>query len=159
MAAVKTNAMRMLDQAKIPYTVYTYDAIDDQIDGRSVAKKIGKPEHLLYKTLVTCGSSKEHYVFVVPVGSSLDLKKAARAVGEKSVEMVRVDEINKLTGYIRGGCSPVGMKKLFHTIFDQSAANLEKIVVSGGKIGIQLEMSPDLLLGQVRGKLADICAE
>ncbi len=138
----KTNAMRILDKQKISYQVSTYDASDGALDGISVAAKIGQPPELVYKTLVTQGKSKNYFVFVIPVEKELDLKSAARAVGEKSVEMIPVSEINKVTGYIRGGCSPVGMKKLFHTTIDTSAKELEYFFVSGGKIGLQLQLNP-----------------
>lgn len=111
MAEAKTNAMRMLERAKIPYEMHTYDHSDGQIDGISVARKVGLDPDTVFKTLVTRGASREIYVFVLPVAKELDLKKAARSVGEKSIELVKIEEINKLTGYIRGGCSPVGMKK------------------------------------------------
>lgn len=159
MAQVKTNAMRMLEKEKISYEVYYYDAGDGKIDGISAAKKIGKDITRVYKTLVTRGNSGEFYVFVIPVAKELDLKKAAKAVGEKSVEMLHVNEINKITGYIRGGCSPVGMKKLFATVFSQDAQELEKIIVSGGKIGCQIELAPNDLLTAVQGRYAQITLE
>ena len=156
MAESKTNAMRMLDRAKIPYQVHLYSHDDGQIDGISVAHKLGQDVSMVYKTLVTRGHSGGLYVFVLSVAKELDLKKAARAVGEKSVEMIRVDEINKFTGYIRGGCSPVGMKKLYPTLFDAPAQKLERIMVSGGRIGCQVELDPRLLAELVRGKFADL---
>ena len=159
MAQAKTNAMRMLEKEKISYEVYYYDAGDGKIDGISAAKKIGKDITRVYKTLVTRGNSGEFYVFVIPVAKELDLKKAAKAVGEKSVEMLHVNEINKITGYIRGGCSPVGMKKLFATVFSQDAQELEKIIVSGGKIGCQIELAPNDLLTAVQGRYAQITLE
>lgn len=142
MAEKKTNAMRMLDKEKISYEVHYYDAKDGHIDGLSVATKMNEDPKTVYKTLVTQGHSKNYYVFVIPVLKELDLKKAAKTVGEKSVEMIKVADINKVTGYIRGGCSPLGMKKLFKTVFDISANELPKIIVSGGKIGMQIEASP-----------------
>ncbi|MEM1484728.1 Cys-tRNA(Pro) deacylase [Oscillospiraceae bacterium PP1C4] len=156
MAEIKTNAMRMLDKAKIKYNMYTYEHEDGKIDGVSVAAKLGQDVNAVYKTLVTRGASRANYVFVIPVAKELDLKKAAKAVGEKSVEMVHVDEINKLTGYIRGGCSPVGMKKLFSTVFDQAVENLPAVIVSGGKIGFQIEVAPSDLLPLVKAKTAEI---
>ncbi|MBC8584743.1 Cys-tRNA(Pro) deacylase [Youxingia wuxianensis] len=159
MTQVKTNAMRMLEKEKISYEVYYYDAGDGKIDGISAAKKIGKDITRVYKTLVTRGNSGEFYVFVIPVAKELNLKKAAKAVGEKSVEMLHVNEINKITGYIRGGCSPVGMKKLFATVFSQDAQELEKIIVSGGKIGCQIELAPNDLLTAVQGRYAQITLE
>ena len=110
----------------------------------------------VYKTLVTRGASRANYVFVIPVAKELDLKKAAKSVGEKSVEMIHVDEINKTTGYIRGGCSPVGMKKLFVTVFDEAVNSLPRVIVSGGRIGCQIEAAPSDLLPLVKAKTADI---
>ncbi len=138
----KTNAMRILEKQKIPYDVGTYDASDGVIDGVSVAGKIGQDPKYVYKTLVTQGKSKNCFVFVIPVACELDLKAAAKSVGEKSVEMIAVKDINKITGYIRGGCSPVGMKKQFQTVIDESAKELEYFFVSGGKIGLQLKLNP-----------------
>ena len=138
----KTNAMRILDRQKITYAVETYDASDGAIDGVTVAGKIGQDENFVYKTLVTQGKSKNYVVFVIPVACELDLKAAAKSVGEKSVEMIAVKDINKITGYIRGGCSPVGMKKQFQTVIDESAKDLEYFYVSGGKIGLQLKLNP-----------------
>ena len=157
MAEVKTNAMRMLDRAKIPYTLHTYTP-DDGIDGLSVARKLGQPEERVYKTLVTKGKST-HFVFVIPVAAELDLKAAAKAVGEKAVEMIAVKDINKVTGYIRGGCSPVGMKKQFATVFDESCLTQPTILVSGGRIGTQIECAPADLVKVTRGKTAAITAE
>ena len=122
--------------------MHCYDTKDGHIDGISVAEKMGENPKTVFKTLVTSGHSKNYYVFVIPVEKELDLKKAAKSVNEKSVEMIKVSEINKVTGYIRGGCSPVGMKKLYKTIFDSSAKELDTIFVSGGKIGFQIEASP-----------------
>ena len=155
----KTNAMRMLDRGKVPYTVHTYDHSDGRIDGVSVAAKVGIDPERVYKTLVTRGSSGGDFVFVIPVALELDLKKAARAVGAKSVAMIRVEEINKVTGYIRGGCSPVGMKKRYPTVFDSRALGLETIVVSGGRIGTQVELDPGALMAAVGAKTADLTAE
>ena len=138
----KTNAMRILEKQKIPYDVETYDASDGVIDGVSVAGKIGQDPKFVYKTLVTQGKSKNYFVFVIPVACELDLKAAAKSVGEKSVEMIAVKDINKITGYIRGGCSPVGMKKQFQTVIDESAKALGFFYVSGGKIGLQLKLNP-----------------
>ena len=154
----KTNAMRMLDRGKVPYTVHTYDHSDGKIDGPSVAAKIDQDPKRVWKTLVTKGSSGGYFVFVLPVELDLDLKKAAKAVGEKSVSMIRVDEINKVTGYIRGGCSPVGMKKLYPTVFDRRVEGLPTVVVSGGRIGTQIEVEPDALLKAVKAVTADITA-
>lgn len=152
----KTNAMRMLDRAKINYEYFTYDASDGCIDGVSVAAKMNQNPDFVYKTLVTVGHSKNHYVFVIPVAKELNLKAAAKAVGEKSVEMIHVAEINKLTGYIRGGCSPVGMKKQFTTIADSSAENLPYFYVSGGRIGLQIKLSPKDLCSLISMRFEDI---
>ena len=155
-AVPKTNAMRILDKEKISYTVHTYDHSDGMIDGMSVAKKVGKPPEQLYKTLVTVGASREHYVFVLCVAHELDLKKAAAAVGEKSVAMIPVAEINAVTGYIRGGCSPIGMKKKFVTVISEDAALLDSMIVSGGKIGVQIELAPEDLCKAADAVYSDI---
>ncbi len=152
----KTNVMRILDKEKIPYQYYFYEHEDGKIDGVSVAHKLGQNVERVYKTLVTRGASREFYVFVVPVAKELNLKAAAKSVGEKSVEMIHVDEINKTTGYIRGGCSPVGMKKQFKTVIDDSCESLETIIVSGGKIGAQVELAPGALLSLIGGLTAQI---
>ena len=154
MAELKTNAMRMLDKAKIAYEIGTYDHDDGAIDGVSVANKVGEDVRFVYKTLVTRAASGNFYVFVIPVAEELDLKKAARAVGEKSVEMIRVDEINKVTGYIRGGCSPVGMKKRYVTVFDESVRTLPYLLVSAGRIGAQIKVEPQALIGLVGASCA-----
>ncbi|MBN1071117.1 Cys-tRNA(Pro) deacylase [Clostridium botulinum] len=138
----KTNAMRILDSSKIEYTTYNYQNKDGKIDGVAVANKINKNENEVFKTLITQGHSKEFYVYVVPVAQELDMKKAAKAASEKSIEMIHIKDINKITGYIRGGCSPIGMKKTFKTFFHNTALNYETIVFSGGKIGSQIEMNP-----------------
>ena len=152
----KTNVMRILDKAKIPYQSYFYDHEDGKIDGVSVAHKLGQNEEQVFKTLVTRGASREFYVFVVPVAKELNLKAAAKSVSEKSVEMIHVDEINKTTGYIRGGCSPIGMKKQFQTVIDSSCEQLTSMIVSGGKIGTQVELEPRALLQLIRGATAAI---
>ncbi|GED56509.1 Cys-tRNA(Pro) deacylase [Brevibacillus formosus] len=154
----KTNAMRILDKEKIAYTMLTYATDDGKIDGIAVAQKIGREENVVYKTLISQGTSKSYYVFVIPVEAELDLKKAAKAVGEKKIEMIPVKEITKVSGYIRGGCSPVGMKKLFPTVIDQRAQSLETIIVSGGNIGVQIEMAVEGLLQATKGSLADVSA-
>ena len=155
MGNFKTNAMRTLEKNKIEYTLYTYDA-DGDFDGCSVAKKIGKNPDGVFKTLVTVSSSKKYYVFVIPVVNELDLKACALSVGEKSVEMIPVKDINKITGYIRGGCSPVGMKKQYVTVIDESCKNFEKIVFSAGKIGYQVEVSPESLVNLIDAKVTKI---
>ncbi|MDO4173428.1 MAG: Cys-tRNA(Pro) deacylase [Eubacteriales bacterium] len=156
MAEVKTNAMRILDRAKIPYRHYSYQTDGEHVDGLTVAAAIGKPLEQVYKTLVTVGKSGGHYVFVIPVAAELDLKKAAKAVGEKSVQMIHVKEINQLTGYIRGGCSPIGMKKQFPTVLSESARALPSVIVSGGKVGFQVDLSPNDLLQLIHGTFGDI---
>ena len=152
----KTNVMRILDKAHIPYAEHTYDSKDGAIDGMSVASKLHQNVNQVFKTLVTQGHSKQYYVFVIPVAKELNLKAAAKAVGEKSVEMIPVSEIQKVTGYIRGGCSPVGMKKQFTTVFDETALLYDTIFVSGGKIGTQVQLSIQNLLKLTGGTTADI---
>ncbi len=152
---LKTNAMRMLDRLKIPYEYLTYEC-DEFISGISIAYKIGLPHELVYKTLVTTGKSGEHYVFVLPVEAELDLKKAAKAVKEKSLEMLPVKEITKVTGYVRGGCTAIGMKKKFPAILDESAKILDQIYVSGGKIGMQLKLKPEDLKRASGAEYADV---
>ncbi|WLR55216.1 Cys-tRNA(Pro) deacylase [Mesobacillus subterraneus] len=156
MAKVKTNAMRILDTQKVPYEVLTYDSKDGKIDGVAVAGKIGHDASQVYKTLVAAGASKDLYVFVIPVEAELDLKKAAKEAGEKKVEMLPVKDIQKFTGYIRGGCSPIGMKKDYPTFLDESAQELETIIVSAGKIGFQVELAPDQLLNAAMGKYGQL---
>ena len=153
----KTNVMRILEQKNIPYTAHTYEHEEGvAVDGVTVAAQLGQDPECVFKTLVARGSSKGIYVFCIPVAENLDLKKAARAVGEKSIEMIHVKEINALTGYIRGGCSPVGMKKQYPTVFHETAEIVDTIMVSAGKIGYQVELSPDALVELVGGNLADI---
>ncbi len=156
MATVKTNVMRILDSAHIEYNTYSYDNKDGAIDGVSVANKIGQPVERVYKTLVTRGASKNFFVFVIPVSKELNLKAAARSVGEKSIEMIRMDEINKVTGYIRGGCSPIGMKKDYKTVIDSSCELIETIIFSAGKIGFQVEIPPQILISFTKAEVADI---
>ncbi len=155
---VKTNAMRLLEQKKIPFTVHDY-ADSGVISGMEVAKALGEDPDMVFKTLVTVGKSGEHYVFVVPVNKELDLKKAAQAAGEKSISMIKSKELLDLTGYIHGGCSPVGMKKFFKTFVDKSAEKLGTIMVSGGKIGYQVEIAPVDLSKVIRFTFADISEE
>ena len=155
----KTNAMRILERAKVPYTAHEYAHEEGvAVDGVTVAASMGEDPACVYKTLVTQGSSKNYFVFVIPVAAELDLKAAARSVGEKAVEMIHVADINKLTGYIRGGCSPIGMKKLFTTVLDESCLSLDTIVFSAGKIGMQIEMDPRALLEFIGAKTAVITA-
>lgn len=154
----KTNAMRLLDSAGAAYTVHTYES-KGAIDGVSVAQKIGKAPADVFKTLVTRGTGREYYVFVIPVESELDLKKAAKAVGEKAVSMIPVADIQKVTGYVRGGCSPFGMKKQYRTVLDISAQTRETIVVSAGRIGLQVETAPQVILDLAGALQADITHE
>ncbi len=156
MSAEKTNVMRILDKAKVPYTPHYYSHDDGLIDAVSVAAKLGQPVERVYKTLVTRGASKSFFVFVLPAAMELNLKAAAKAVGEKSIEMIHVSEINAVTGYIRGGCSPIGMKKAYRTTFDERILSFPTVMVSGGKIGTQVELSPDDLLKLTRGFTAAI---
>ncbi|UAK15793.1 Cys-tRNA(Pro) deacylase [Sporolactobacillus terrae] len=152
----KTNAMRLLDSEGIPYQVQLYTISDGLIDGVSVAKKVGEDPQFVFKTLVTQGHSGEFYVFVVPVAEALNLKKAATTVSEKKVEMIHVKDIQKHTGYVRGGCSPIGMKKQYRTVIDASARALDHIIVSGGKKGTQIILTVDDLIKAAHADLADI---
>jgi len=152
----KTNVMRILDQKKIPHKVHTY-AGTEAISGPEVAAVLGQNPAQVFKTLVTIGKSGQHYVFVVPVCKELNLKKAAAAVGEKNIEMIKSKELLPLTGYIHGGCSPIGMKKFFTTTVDNSAGGCETIMFSAGKIGYQVEMKLTDLQKVIRLQLADIC--
>lgn len=157
MGNVKTNALRLLDQKEIEYEIFQYENRDGKIDGISVAEKIGQDYRLVYKTLVTISGTGSVYVFVIPVDSELDLKKAAKVSGDKKVEMLPMKDIQKYTGYIRGGCSPVGMKKQYKTYIDVSAEIQEKIIVSAGKIGVQMKVKvADLLTSVVDGDFADV---
>ena len=151
----KTNVMRTLEQKKIPYTAFSYDP-DGPIDGVSVAAETGLDAASVFKTLVTKGASGAYYVFDIPVAENLDLKKAARAVGEKSIAMLPQKELLPLTGYVHGGCSPVGMKKQFPTVFYETVNDLELVAVSAGKIGHQVQVKPADLLNLLRAKTADV---
>lgn len=152
---VKTNAMRILDRMKISYQTMTYEC-DEFVDALKIADQLGLPYEKVYKTLVTVGNSKNYFVFVIPIDRELDLKKAARSVGEKSVAMIHVKEINGITGYIRGGCTAIGMKKQYVTRIDESAKGLESMVVSGGKLGVQIELKPEELCSAANGEFADL---
>lgn len=153
----KTNVMRILEQKKVAYTAHSYPHEEGvAVDGVSVAKSMGIDPARVFKTLVARGASGQHYVFDVPVAESLHLKKAAKAVGEKSIEMIPQKELLPLTGYIHGGCSPIGMKKLFPTVLDSSCAALETMIVSAGRIGYQVELAPEALRALVNGTVADI---
>ena len=156
----KTNVMRVLEQKKIAYTAHTYPHEEGvAVDGVTVAKSMGFDPASVFKTLVARGAKGQYYVFDVPVAENLDLKKAAKAVGEKSIEMLHQKELLPLTGYVHGGCSPVGMKKLFPTVFHETAENLETMIVSAGKIGYQVELAPRDLAALVRASFADLVAE
>ena len=159
MAEQKTNVMRILEQKKIRYTAHEYPHGDAPVDGVTAAALMGFDPATVFKTLVARGASKSIYVFDIPVAAELDLKKAAKAVGEKSVAMVHVSELTALTGYVRGGCSPVGMKKQYKTVFHRSVNDLDTVVVSAGKIGFQAELAPADLIALVRDTTADIITE
>lgn len=153
----KTNAMRMLERAKIAYEAHEYPHEEGvAVDGVRVAESMGQNPDCVFKTLVTQGADKNYYVFVIPVAATLDLKKAARSVGVKSVAMIHVADINKITGYVRGGCSPVGMKKQYKTVFDESVLTQEKVYVSGGRIGTQVCCAPADLIRAARATTAKI---
>ena len=156
-AAEKTNAMRKLDAMKIPFREYTYEG-DGTMTGVDVAAMLGQNQDQVFKTLVTVGRTGEHYVFMIPVADELDLKKAAKAVGEKSVEMVKSKELLGLTGYIHGGCSPIGMKKRFPTYFHSTATDFDHIYVSAGVRGLQIEISPARLISFVEGTIAEVAS-
>ena len=156
----KTNVMRVLEQKKIAYTAHTYPHEEGvAVDGVTVAQSMGFDPAAVFKTLVARGAKGQFYVFDVPVAENLDLKKAAKAVGEKSIEMLHQKELLPLTGYVHGGCSPVGMKKLFPTVIDASAEDLSTMIVSAGKIGYQVELSPRDLASLVRASFADLVSE
>lgn len=152
---IKTNAMRILESLQIPFEHHTYEC-DEFVDGLQIADMLGLSHEKVYKTLVTRGGSGNYFVFVIPVAEELDLKAAARSVGEKNVEMLPVREINSVTGYIRGGCTAVGMKKQYVTRIDSTAEDMERIIVSGGRIGSQLELKPQDLARAAQAQFADI---
>lgn len=153
----KTNVMRILDQKEIPYTPHTYPHEEGEaVDGVTVAGIMGQDPECVFKTLVARGASGGLYVFDIPVADSLDLKKAARSVGEKSIAMLHQKELLPLTGYVHGGCSPIGMKKQYPTVFHETAEILDTIIVSAGKIGCQVELSPTDLIGLVGAETADL---
>jgi len=153
---IKTNVMRILDKMSVKYDVMTYEVKDDKVDGVSVAKKIGRDEKYLYKTIVTHANSKEIYVIVILVREEIDFKKVARVTNEKSIEMLDLRDLQKCTGYIRGGCSPIGMKKKYKTFIDKGALEMDTIIVSAGKIGFQIEINPNLLKKIVDGEFVDL---
>jgi len=153
----KTNVMRILDRAGIEYNILFYETGDGRNDGISVAQKIGRASSAVFKTLVAQGGSRELYVFIVPVSCELDLKKAARAAGEKKIEMIPVRQLLHATGYVKGGCSPLGMKKQYRTFLDSSAARHEKIIVSGGKVGLQIELPVISMQNAAKAERAELC--
>ena len=152
---LKTNAMRILDTNNIAYTYKTYDC-DEFTDGIHVADLLGLDHELVYKTLITFGKSGEYYVFVIPIEEEIDFKKAARVVGEKALEMLPLKDLTKVTGYVRGGCTAIGMKKLLPTVIQEDAQLFDKIHVSGGKIGMQIELSPEDLRTAANAIYADV---
>ncbi|MBE6562839.1 MAG: Cys-tRNA(Pro) deacylase [Ruminococcaceae bacterium] len=151
---VKTNVMRVLEKEKVLYEAHEYN--EEETDGEKVAALVGKPANTVFKTLVTEGGNRTYFVFVIPVENTLNLKKAAKAAGCKSLSMLKQKDLLPLTGYVHGGCSPVGMKKMFPTFFHKTAENLEKICVSAGKRGCQVELSPLELCSLVKGSFADL---
>lgn len=155
----KTNAIRRFESAKVKFTVHRYEHGEEAVDGANIARLLGIEPTRVYKTLVTRGSDKRFYVFDIPVLEELDLKKAAKAAGVKSVEMIHVAEINDITGYVRGGCSPVGMKKQFLTYFNQSVSKLDTMLVSAGRIGWQIEAAPSDIMALCGAGLADLVHE
>lgn len=157
-SSIKTNVMRLLEQKKVPYQHFTYES-EGAVSGLEVAELLGQEPAQVFKTLVTTGRSGAHYVFVIPVGAGLELKKAARAVGEKSLEMLKQKDLLPLTGYVHGGCSPIGMKKPFRTTIDATASNFESIIFSGGRIGLQVQVSLSGLAKLVRYQLADVITD
>ena len=157
--AIKTNVLRHLDAAKIPYETREYDVSDENYDGKLVADKVGLPSSMIYKTLVLTGDKTKYLVCVIPVDKELDLKAVARATGNKSVAMLPQKELLPLTGYLRGGCSPIGMKKAFPTFIQDEASLLERISVSAGVRGCQVILAVDALMGCTRAQLAQLCRE
>lgn len=155
MKQIKTNAMRQLDKKKISYQYHEYESDGTAVDGVTVANKIGKNPEMVFKTLVITGANHTLFVFCIPVEKELDLKKAAKIAGQKSVAMLPVAEINQYTGYVRGGCSPIGMKKQYPTFLDTSALTHDTILVSGGKIGLQIEVAPQALRDTVNAMIAE----
>jgi len=156
MANGKTNAMRILEQVSIHYRAYTYESEGGFIDGVTAARKLNQPEQKVFKTLVTQGASRAYYVIIIPVAQELDLKAAAAAVSEKSLSMIRPAELQQVTGYVRGGCSPLGMKKAYPTVLDASALTLDSVLVSAGKIGVQLELRPNELIRATACSVANL---
>lgn len=154
---IKTNAMRILERNKVPYEAIQYEC-EEFIDGLHTAEHTGAPVEQSFKTLVVQGKSREYYVLVIPIAEEIDLKTAAKVVGEKSVEMIHVKDIMKVTGYVRGGCSPLGMKKQYPTVIHKSALDYREIYVSGGRIGTTLKVDPQKLASVVKGRFEEIIA-
>ena len=154
----KTNVMRLLEQKKLRYGAYNYEKLG-LTNGKEIAEALGEDPDRVFKTLVTVGKTKEHYVFVIPVCAELDLKKAAKAVGEKSLAMLPQKELLPLTGYVHGGCSPIGMKKSFPTVLHETAEQYETILFSGGKVGFQVELAPSSLKKLIRFSFADVTVD
>lgn len=155
---IKTNAMRILDKSKTPYKVNYYEC-DEFIDGVHIADMLSQSYDMSFKTLVAVGKSKENYVFCLPVDKELDLKKAAKSVGEKSIELLHVKDIKNATGYIRGGCTPIGMKKQFKTVINSSALSFDEIIISGGALGVQLMLSPEDLASLIGAGFDEVIYE
>lgn len=156
MKIIKTNVMRILDKENLSYKVYTYEHGKEAVDGQRVAAMLQEDPATVFKTLLTISNTKEYFVFIVPVDHELDLKKCAKAVGVKHIEMIPVKDITKVSGYVRGGCSPLGMKKAYVTTLHESCLQHDKIIFSGGKIGLQIEMMPSALISLLHAKTADI---
>lgn len=154
---IKTNVMRILEKEKVHFESYEYPHGKEAVDGITVAKLLSQDPQTVFKTLVTTDGKRDYFVFVIPVEKELDLKKAAKTVGVKSLEMIHVKDIQKVTGYVRGGCSPLGMKKIYRTVFHESADGCEVISVSAGKIGYQVRLSPRILAELVDADMADVC--
>lgn len=153
---LKTNAMRILDRNKIKYDINTYEC-DEFISGTDIADRLGQNYDESFKTLVAVGKSSNYFVFVIPIDKELDLKKAAKVVGEKNMEMLHVKDINKVTGYVRGGCTPIGMKKQYKTVLHNSIMNYDKVIISGGRIGTQLVLAPEDIVKVTSAIIEDIC--
>ena len=152
---IKTNAMRILDRAKINYKVNLYEC-DEFVDGIHVADICSQPYEISFKTLVAQGKSREYYVFCIPIAEELDLKKAAKQINEKAIQLIAVKDINQITGYIRGGCTPLGMKKQFKTVIHSTCLNFDEIIISGGKIGAQIILNPNDLVKVTNALVCDI---
>lgn len=155
----KTNVMRILDQKKIKYNAYEYEHEEGAVDGLAVAERLNEDPNKVFKTIVSVSKNKKYYTFVLPVNKELDLKKCAKAVNEKSIELISVKELLPLTGYVRGGCSPIGMKKSFQTVINNTALNFDTIIFSAGKIGYQVELNPQDISKFVRTSFEDIIEE